>query len=678
MSKISFSRLFKALPTPAVLIVPDSDGFTVVDVNNAFIKKTKLNRDDLISLDASIVFEMMKSSIMVDPSTDFNGLIHESCATSSIRSLPGLAINSKSETTSLDEYEYIDFACYPCLDENDSIEFLLIKLNDVTAQELIRQKNLQNEMRLETAHKIARFGFWELDLQTNQLFWSDEIYSIWELDSTKAPDYKLIHDSIHPLDVALFDSERNLAMLGEKEFNIEHRIVLPDGRIKWVHVRGKREINHNGVPHKYSGTVQDITSRKDEELQLRLYESAISNAKDSIMITEGLSSDDTGPKIAYVNSAFTEMTGYEAAEIKGKTPGFLHGPRTNKAELKCLQEALISAKGYETQLLNYKKDGTEYWVNFSFNPVFDSLGNISHWVSVQRDVSKQKMDEYISTLLTEIGQIFNKSDSLRDSLNEILHILAKRESFFMSEIWLLNRDKTRISLYAHNGSLSESHEYYETKRCIRKYRTGNGLPGEVWKKSKRLVWRSSDSGQDALWNNTFIDLGVKSAVGFPLVHFDDFVGVLVVGVDNDLGINESLITTLETFGAFLASEIRRKVSEDDMERLFQFAPDIIAITGFDGFFKKVNRAASELLEYSQIELLSHPITYFLHPDDSKNTLEIIDLLGNGKTVNYFENRFITKTGKIIWLAWTANLLHDDGLMYGVAKDITEKNWRNHN
>src|SRR5690606_33225061 len=117
---------------------------------------------------------------------------------------------------------------------------------------------------------------------------------------------------------------------------------------------------------------------------------------------------------------------YTADEVIGKTPGILHGPRTDRAELKRLQDAVIATKRFETVLLNYKKDGTEYWVNFTIDPVFDSLGNLSHWVSIQHDVSKQKMDEYIFTLLSEVGKIFNRSTTLREALNEILHILAAR------------------------------------------------------------------------------------------------------------------------------------------------------------------------------------------------------------------------------------------------------------
>ncbi|HQR94713.1 MAG TPA: PAS domain S-box protein, partial [Sediminibacterium sp.] len=103
-----------------------------------------------------------------------------------------------------------------------------------------------------------------------------------------------------------------------------------------------------------------------------------------------------------------------------------------------------------------------------------------------------------------------------------------------------------------------------------------------------------------------------------------------------------------------------------------YAPDIICIIGTDGFLKKVNPVTLKILEYTEEELLSFPITKFLFPgNDGKTSSEKIDF-NTGKPHYSFENRIITKSGKAIWLSWTFTPSPEIGLLYGVAKDVTEK------
>ena len=127
--------------------------------------------------------------------------------------------------------------------------------------------------------------------------------------------------------------------------------------------------------------------------RLRLLESVVVNANDAVLITEAEPIDLPGPRILYANAAFTRTTGYELEEILGKTPRILHGPDTNFEPLKRLKAALKAWKPVEVELLNYRKDGTTFWVELSIVPVADETGWYTHWVSVQRDVSERKQNE---------------------------------------------------------------------------------------------------------------------------------------------------------------------------------------------------------------------------------------------------------------------------------------------
>ncbi|MGI4861724.1 MAG: putative bifunctional diguanylate cyclase/phosphodiesterase [Janthinobacterium lividum] len=127
--------------------------------------------------------------------------------------------------------------------------------------------------------------------------------------------------------------------------------------------------------------------------RLRLLESVVNNARDSILITEAEPIDLPGPRIVYCNPAFTKATGYDETDVIGLTPRILHGPATNRAALDVLKTALRNWRPIEIELLNYRKDGSPFWVELSIVPVADETGWFTHWVSVQRDTTERKAAE---------------------------------------------------------------------------------------------------------------------------------------------------------------------------------------------------------------------------------------------------------------------------------------------
>ena len=127
--------------------------------------------------------------------------------------------------------------------------------------------------------------------------------------------------------------------------------------------------------------------------RLRLLESVVVNANDAVLITSAEPIDLPGPRIVYCNVAFTKTTGYSAEEMLGRTPRLLQGPGTSRPALDRLRHALRHWKPIEVELLNRRKDGTEFWVELSIVPVANEKGWFTHWVSVQRDVSDRKAAE---------------------------------------------------------------------------------------------------------------------------------------------------------------------------------------------------------------------------------------------------------------------------------------------
>lgn len=110
----------------------------------------------------------------------------------------------------------------------------------------------------------------------------------------------------------------------------------------------------------------------------------------------------------------------------------------------------------------------------------------------------------------------------------------------------------------------------------------------------------------------------------------------------------------------------------DLGLFFELSPDLLCIAGYDGYFKKVNPALSKLLGYSPEELFSRPINDFVFEEDKEITAKNRQHIIKGTVLLNFENRYVTKSGDIMWLSWTSIPAQKSRLVYAIAKNITYK------
>ena len=130
------------------------------------------------------------------------------------------------------------------------------------ANEMTRELRATGE-QLKEAQSMAHIGSWELDTTSNSLVWSDEIYRIFEIDPVSfGASYEAFLNAIHPEDRALVDDAFAESLNNGTPYSIEHRLLFPDGSIKFVHEKGKTMYDAEGRPFRSIGTVQDITEQK--------------------------------------------------------------------------------------------------------------------------------------------------------------------------------------------------------------------------------------------------------------------------------------------------------------------------------------------------------------------------------------------------------------------------------
>ncbi len=230
--------------------------------------------------------------------------------------------------------------------------------------------------------------------------------------------------TVYPQDVAkLTATYQQMLTTGKAE--AEARGIRQDGSHFYKQVT---LIKTSDRQNSFSGHycfVKDITQRKQSEERLRLLESVVVNANDAIVITEAEPIQAPGPRILYVNEAFTRMTGYTLQEVVGKTPRLLQGAKTDRETLTRIRTTLQQWQSDVFELINYRKDGSEFWVELSIVPVADETGWYTHWISVQRDITQRKeVEAMLAKLLLREQQARIATEEASRMKDEFLAVVS--------------------------------------------------------------------------------------------------------------------------------------------------------------------------------------------------------------------------------------------------------------
>ncbi|UEG49291.1 PAS domain S-box protein [Ferruginibacter lapsinanis] len=326
------------------------------------------------------------------------------------------------------EIEYTDspvefwseISFYPIMKGNEIVGTACHSRN-ITERKRSEKKLLQSEKKYRQILETAQEGIWLVNEHNKTTFVNDKMCAILEYDKEEMMGRtNLSFNDEHEQKIGLARIERRKR--GEKE-TYESKFTTKNDRHIWARVSASPIFDDHGF---YAGTlamVTDISKRKQEEQQLKLLESVITNTTDSVLITEAEPQDEPGPRIIYVNEAFTKMTGYTAEEVIGKTPRILQGPKSDKKELHRLGECLRKWEPCEITTINYKKNGEEFWINFTINPVANEKGWYTHWIAIERDVTEEKLHEHkiIKAIIkTQEDERYEIGGELHDNVCQLL------------------------------------------------------------------------------------------------------------------------------------------------------------------------------------------------------------------------------------------------------------------
>ncbi len=190
-----------------------------------------------------------------------------------------------------------------------------------------------------------------------------------------------------------FGPETDSAVIGSlrqaiKEHQTASAVFLAyrkDGTSLWVEFNGRPVFDVDGSCTHWVAVGRDITERRRDLERLSLLTEAMSSATDSIIVYE-VGAENSRPKILFVNEATVEQSGFSREELLSGSTGT--GPETDKKAVAKIREDLREGRSVRSRLRLYRKEGSAYWGDVSVRPILDAAGKMTHWISIERDITE--------------------------------------------------------------------------------------------------------------------------------------------------------------------------------------------------------------------------------------------------------------------------------------------------
>jgi PAS domain S-box-containing protein len=271
--------------------------------------------------------------------------------------------------------------------------FFLSIFRDITESKLAEDALRSSQKLLNEFQRIAHIGSWELDLKKNILTWSDEIYRIFEIDPERfGASYEAFLDTVHPHDRAAVNRAYADSVANKTPYEITHRLLMPDGRVKFVHERCETFYDEEGNPLRSLGTVQDVTDRKQAELLLEESESRfcqLTAALDEVFWIASPAPD----RLIYVSPAFETIWGIPCARLYENRQAWIESIHPD--DRPCAQNYIDALKGGEVDKCEaeyriIRGDGSVRWMHDRGAPIRDEGGRVSLVCGIAMDITESK------------------------------------------------------------------------------------------------------------------------------------------------------------------------------------------------------------------------------------------------------------------------------------------------
>jgi PAS domain S-box-containing protein len=506
------------------------------------------------------------------------------------------------------------------------------------AQAVLRK----SESYLAEAQKLSHTGSFGLNVVTGEIFWSEETYRIAGLEVETKPTLEMVLKLVHPDDRLHVQETLDFAIQSETKWDIEHRFLMPDGSVKYMHVVA-RPVRSGLSQIEYIGAVTDITATKRAEEELRSseekYRELIDLSPDAIYVV-----DETGNVIS-TNRCGLEMLKCSAEEISGLDVAETYLPKDRAAYLERLQQRR-SGRTLRYERIFVRRDGTTIPVEVSISPIRHGC-----YQAVVRDISERKQAQ---EALQRSEFYLAEAEKLSHTASWAYDLLRQRFIYWSAELFRLERrDPTQPLPPLEELSKGFTPEDWATLM---------GKWAESIKERKNFTLETRRTFPDGSIQNLRVE-------GHPLVNA---VGDVVEMMGMTMDITEQSRARAALKDAFDA--IQR--SEDQLRLIIDTIPALAWSTASDGSLEFVNRRWREYTGLSIEEVRGTGWKAAIYPDDLAQLLEVWSAtLISGRPSEY-EARLRRFDGEYRWFLFRTVPLHDEHgnvvKWYGTNTDIEDR------
>jgi PAS domain S-box-containing protein len=265
------------------------------------------------------------------------------------------------------------------------------KLETQIAENADLYSDLQrSETYLAQGQSISHTGSFGRGVLSGKIYWSEETYKIFEHDRSVKPTLESVLERIHPDDRDYVQQTIDRATHQRTDFDIEYRLLRPDGSVKYLHVLARALESPSG-DLEYVGAVTDITAAKQAEDKIRQSEMELRQILDftpQLVAVMGL--DNTR---LYANQAVLDYYGLTHEEWRSRDPGSFVHPEDRERFRNETQRKFLSGLPHETEIRSLGKDGTYRWFLYRWNPLRDEQGRLIRWYLAATDIEVRKQAE---------------------------------------------------------------------------------------------------------------------------------------------------------------------------------------------------------------------------------------------------------------------------------------------
>jgi two-component system cell cycle sensor histidine kinase/response regulator CckA len=358
-------------------------------------------------------------------------------------------------------------SCSPIFDGEGRPERVLHIATDITDRKEMEMALRRKDERLSEAERVAHLGHWELNTLTNELTWSDEIYRIFNMDrETFGASYGAFLETVHPEDRERVRRAVESALAGEAPYQIDHRIVWPDGTVRIVQERADVTFDDEGKPIRMLGTVQDITEGRQLQMQLVQAQKMESVGR----LAAGVAHD--------FNNLLSAILGYSELSLKD-----LPDPHPLREPLEIIQHAGEKAAALTRQLLAFSRKQVMEFQAVDLGEVVGDMAKMLRRIIGEDVVLELRMGALQRKIWADPGQVeqilMNLTVNARDSMPQGGRIIIEASEVTLDESFLQE----------HPGSKKGPHV------CLSFSDTGEGMAPEVLERIFEPFYTTKDVGK---------------------------------------------------------------------------------------------------------------------------------------------------------------------------------------